>query len=132
MKQDKLLWKVDYKNIVPSHLTNVEQIIPYSNPSNLTVRQQHNIINAFENQAYDMAVEYVWKKAITNLREHILELGEEFVGELIQRPDVGARLGLESVLTDYNVIQIAEQLGMISHAGALDLRQSFEDRKSVV
>ena len=126
MKQDKLLWKVDYKNIVPSYMTNVEQIIPYSNPSNLTVRQQQNIIKAYENQAYDMAVEYVWKKAITNLREHILELGEEFVGELIQRPDVGAKIGLESVLTDYNVIQIAEQLGMISHAGALDLRQSFE------
>lgn len=66
------------------------------------------------------------EKAITNLREHILELGEEFVGELIQRPEVGTKVSMESVLTDYNVIVIAEQLGMISHAGALDLRQAFE------
>lgn len=126
MKKDKLSWRVEHKNVVPSNLTKVEQIIPFSNISNLTIKQQNNIITAFENQAYDMAVEYVWKKAITNLREHILELGEEFVGELIQRPDAGIKFGLESVLTDYNVIQIAEQLGMISHAGALDLRQSFE------
>lgn len=126
MEQNKLLWKVDSKTIIPSHLTDVQKIIPFSNPSNLTVRQQKNIINAYDNQAYDMVVEYVWKKAITNLREHILELGEDFVGELVQRPDVGIKIGLESVLTDYNVIQIAEQLGMISHAGALDLRQSFE------
>lgn len=126
MEQNKLLWKVEDKNVIPSHLTDVQQIIPFSNPSNLTLKQQQNIIKAFNNQAYDMAVEYVWKKAITNLREHILELGEDFVGELVQRPDVGIKMGLESILTDYNVIQIAEQLGMISHAGALDLRQSFE------
>lgn len=126
MKQDKLQWRVTDKEIIPSDVMEVPRIVPYSNPTNLTVTQQNNIISAFNNHAYDMAVEYVWKKAITNLREHILELGEEFVGELVQRPEVGARVSVESVLTDYNVIVIAEQLGMISHAGALDLRQAFE------
>lgn len=126
MKQDKLLWKVNNTTIIPSHIMDVQQIVPYSSPSNLTPKQQENIIVAFNNHAYDMAVEYVWKKAITNLREHILELGEEFVSELIQRPETGVKVGLESVMTDYTVIQIAEQLGMISHAGALDMRQAFE------
>lgn len=126
MKQNKLLWKMDNKNVIPSDVMDVERIVPYSNPTNLTEQQQNNIIAAFTGHAYDMAAEYVWKKAITNLREHILELGEEFVGELIQRPEVGVKVSMESVLTDYNVIVIAEQLGMISHAGALDLRQAFE------
>lgn len=125
-RQDKLQWKVVDKEVIPSNVTDVTKIIPYSNPTNLTEKQQKNIIAAFHNQAYDMVVEYVWKKAITNLREHILELGEEFVGELIQRPELGMNVSMESVLTDYNVIVIAEQLGMISHAGALDLRQAFE------
>lgn len=117
---------MDNKNVIPSDVMDVERIVPYSNPTNLTEQQQNNIIAAFTGHAYDMAAEYVWKKAITNLREHILELGEEFVGELIQRPEVGVKVSMESVLTDYNVIVIAEQLGMISHAGALDLRQAFE------
>ena len=126
MKQDKLLWKIDSKDVIPANVMDVKTIVPYSNPTNLTEQQQNNIIAAFNSHAYDMAAEYVWKKAITNLREHILELGEEFVGELIQRPEVGIKESMESVLTDYNVIVIAEQLGMISHAGALDLRQAFE------
>lgn len=126
MKKDKLLWKIDSKDVIPANVMDVKTIVPYSNPTNLTEQQQNNIIAAFNSHAYDMAAEYVWKKAITNLREHILELGEEFVGELIQRPEVGTKVSMESVLTDYNVIVIAEQLGMISHAGALDLRQAFE------
>lgn len=126
MKKDKLLWKIDSKDVIPANVMDVKSIVPYSNPTNLTEQQQNNIIAAFNSHAYDMAAEYVWKKAITNLREHILELGEEFVGELIQRPEVGIKVSMESVLTDYNVIVIAEQLGMISHAGALDLRQAFE------
>lgn len=126
MKKDKLLWKIDSKDVIPANVMDVKSIVPYSNPTNLTEQQQNNIIAAFNSHAYDMAAEYVWKKAITNLREHILELGEEFVGELIQRPEVGTKVSMESVLTDYNVIVIAEQLGMISHAGALDLRQAFE------
>ena len=109
MKQDKLLWKADNKDVIPANVMDVKTIVPYSNPTNLTEQQQNNIIAAFNSHAYDMAAEYVWKKAITNLREHILELGEEFVGELIQRPEVGVKVSMESVLTDYNVIVIAEQ-----------------------
>lgn len=126
MKQDKLQWGSNHKEIIPSNIMDVNKIIPYSNPTNLTLKQQNNIIAAFNSQAYDMAVEYVWKKAITSLKEHILELGEDFVGELIQRPGIGSSYNIETVLTDYNVIIIAEQLGMISHVGAMNLRQAFE------
>lgn len=126
MKEDKLQWIGNHKDDIPSNLMDVNQIIPYSNTSNLTLKQQKNIIAAFNSQAYDMAVEYVWKKAITSLKEHILVLGEDFVGELIQRPGVGSKINIETVLTDYNIIIIAEQLGMISHVGAMTLRQAFE------
>ena len=68
MRQDKLLWKMDNKDVIPVNVMDVNKIVPYSNPTNLTEQQQKNIIDAFNRNAYDMAAEYVWKKAITNLR----------------------------------------------------------------
>ena len=47
MRQDKLLWKMDNKDVIPVNVMDVNKIVPYSNPTNLTEQQQKNIIAAF-------------------------------------------------------------------------------------
>lgn len=124
---DKIqLWKAAQVSIVPQEAENIQGIICSSDVTNLSENQKNQIIGAFNAKAYDMAAEYVWKKTITKLREAILNLGNDFIMELLQRSDSDDNLQIDSLLTDYNTINLAEQLGMISCEGALDLRQSLE------
>lgn len=124
---DKIqLWKAAQVSIVPQEAENIQGIICSSDVTNLSENQKNQIIGAFNAKAYDMAAEYVWRKTITKLREAILNLGNDFIKELLQRSDSDDNLQIDSLLTDYNTINLAEQLGMISCEGALDLRQSLE------
>lgn len=124
---DKIqLWKAAQVSIVPQEAENIHGIICSSDVTNLSENQKNQIIGAFNAKAYDMAAEYVWRKTITKLREAILNLGNDFIKELLQRSDSDDNLQIDSLLTDYNTINLAEQLGMISCEGALDLRQSLE------
>lgn len=120
------LWKAASVSIVPQEAENIQDIICFSDVTNLSENQKNQIIGAFNAKAYDMAAEYVWRKTITKLREAILNLGNDFIKELLQRSDSDDNLQIDSLLTDYNTINLAEQLGMISGEGALDLRQSLE------
>lgn len=120
------LWKAASVSIVPQEAENIQNIICFSDVTNLSENQKNQIIGAFNAKAYDMAAEYVWRKTITKLREAILNLGNDFIKELLQRSDSDDNLQIDSLLTDYNTINLAEQLGMISGEGALDLRQSLE------
>lgn len=123
---DIQLYKPTHVQSTPYDEESIENIIPYSDDTNLTSQQKNQVISAFNAKAYDMAAEYVWRKAITKLREAVISLGWEFISELLQRSDFDGSSQIDSLLTDYNTIGLAEQLGMISREGALDLRQSFE------
>ena len=63
---------------------------------------------------------------ILTLREAILSLGEDFVGEMLLGAGGDKDIRLEDLLTDYKSINLAEQLGMISKGSALLLRQDYE------
>lgn len=104
---------------------NVCDIVKFSDDSNLTESQKSHISIAFNAKAYDMAAEYVWKKTITRLREAVLSLGEDFISELLQEGNT-SNIDVYSALTDYKTINLAEQLGMIPHSGAMELRQGLE------
>lgn len=109
---------------IPANKKDMVDIVPLA--KYLTERQQNQIIGAFKSEAYDMAAEYAWKKAIVKLKETIATLGMEFIGELLQRNDITEFTPLDSVLTDFATIQLAEQLGVIGKTAAIKLRQAQE------
>lgn len=114
------------KNIgVIDNSLNIKEIINFSDVTNLTKRQMEQVADAYKAGAYDMAAEYVWKKTITRLKEAILSLGMDFISEILQE-DSNTNIDVFSALNDYKSINLAEQLGMINHAGAMELRQCFE------
>ena len=92
----------------------------------LTDAQKLSVKSAFENKAYDMASEFIWKRSITRLKEVLTGFDIEFISEMLGRSDITPYDSFESVLNDYNVIKLAEQLGMISTGAAIHLRQSSE------
>ena len=114
------------KNIgVIANSLNIKEIIHFSDVTNLTERQMEQVADAYKAGAYDMAAEYVWKKTITRLKEAILSLGMDFISEILQE-DSNTNIDVFSALNDYKSINLAEHLGMINHAGAIELRQCFE------
>lgn len=126
MSNSLILWQNPENQVMPADVDTVNAIVGYANSSNLTPKQQTQIVQTFENGAYEMAAEYSWKKAITKLRKSLENLGADFIGELLDRSDIDKFTSLEEVLTDRKAIELAEQLGIIGKTGALKLRQSLE------
>lgn len=109
---------------LPATVKEASEIVPYANY--LSAKQKNQIIAAFQIEAFDMAAEYAWKKAMVKLKETIATLGMKFVGEMIGRDDFDETTSIDTEITDYTAIQIAEQLGVIGTTAALRLRQSNE------
>lgn len=109
---------------LPSKLDKPKDVLPYA--TSLTELQQKKIINAFKGEAYDMAAEYAWKKAMVKLKETIATLGMTFIGEMLSRNDIDEYTSMDVALTDYTTIQLAEQLGVLNKSASLKLRQANE------
>lgn len=118
------IWTGPEGVIIPVDKTEINDIIPYA--SNLTVKQQSQIVAAYNAKAYDMAAEYAWKKAIVKLKETIATLGMNFIGELLHRDDLDEYTPIDSVLTDFATVQLAEQLGVISKTASIKLKHAQE------
>lgn len=124
MNNDVILWKGPDGSIIPVNKSEAQEIVPYA--ISLTRKQQIHIVNAFQMEAFDMAAEFAWKKAMTKLKETISTLGMKFIGELLNRDDIDEYSTVDTALTDYSTINLAEQLGVIGTTAALKLRQANE------
>ncbi|QEM03490.1 hypothetical protein DIU31_008150 [Mucilaginibacter rubeus] len=109
---------------LPVSAKEAKEIMPLA--AYLSEKQKNQIISAFQVEAYDMAAEYAWKKAMVKLKETIATLGLRFIGEMLNRDDIDEYTSIDSVLTDYSAIQLAEQLGVIGNTAALKLRHCNE------
>ena len=69
--------------------------------SYLSDKQRNQIVAAFQIEAYDMAAEYAWKKAMVKLKETISTLGMKFIGEMLGREDIDEFSTIDTALTDY-------------------------------
>jgi hypothetical protein len=118
-------WEASVQNSMPANIKDIKGIVEYGN-NNLTVKQQKQIVGAYNMEAYDMAAEYAWKKAIIKLRNSLANLGIDFIAEFVQRDDVDEYTPIENVLTERATIDLAERLGVINSTGALHLRQAQE------
>lgn len=118
-------WVASTQNSMPANIKDIKGIVEYGN-NNLTLKQQKQIVGAYNMEAYDMAAEYAWKKAIIKLRNSLANLGMDFIAEFVQRDDVDEYTPIENVLTERATIDLAERLGVINSTGALHLRQAQE------
>lgn len=127
MKNDTpMLWTGTNGISIPSNINDPESIVKFANPDFFPIKQQEQIVKAFNIEAYDMAAEYAWKKAMIKLKETLATLGTKFLGEMLGRTDIDEYTPIDMLLTDYIAIQLAEQLGVIGKTAALKLKQAQE------
>jgi hypothetical protein len=124
MTDKALVWKGPAGLPLPPSASSASDIMPYAQA--LTEKQKHHVIRAFNDEAFDMGAEYVWRRSMVKLRNALQSLGMKFIGEMLGNQDIDELSNIESVLTDYDTISLSEQLGVVNSTGTLKLKQALE------
>lgn len=92
----------------------------------LSSKDKNQIVQAFELESYEMVSTYVWTKSINVLRSQLSKMGMSFIGEMLDRPDINDHSNLQQAISEYEAIQLAEELGIINGTIAFRLKQAME------
>lgn len=88
----------------------------------LSNNDANKIVKAFNSGLNDMAAEYIWSRTINTLKKNIMKFGEEFVAEMLDRPDISS---VEDI-SDYEVITLSSDLGFINQTAKIEFMQFSE------
>ncbi len=123
MADDVEIWRPKAPVVIPA---NVEGAALAEYARQLSPRDQQQIRVAFESESYEMGTLFLWSKTMSGLRRQLAGLGMMFIGEMLDRGDITADSSIENVVTDYEAVNLAEELGMFDSTQALRLRQAME------
>lgn len=89
-------------------------------------REQQQISSNIKQGNYEMASTYVWTRTMALLKKQLATLGMEFLGELLQRPDLDEFSEVGTSLSDSEAISLARDLGILTPTQTMRLFQSQE------
>lgn len=119
-----MLWQNKNLPVLPNKVSNISQIVELG--QQLSKRDQQQITKAFNDGSYEMVSSYVWTKSINSLRNQLSKMGVTFIAEMLDRPDINEYSDLQQVISEFEAIRLAEELGVISGTSAFRLRQAME------
>ncbi|HEV2221816.1 MAG TPA: hypothetical protein VGR84_02330 [Candidatus Acidoferrales bacterium] len=126
MSSEIILWEGAGLAKIPANETTPEQILTHANSRQLNARDRSQIIYAFNNQSYEMVSNFIWNKATSSLKAQLGRLGTAFIAEMLDRPDIPPDASITQVLTDYDALRLAKELGVVNPTGYLRLKHSFD------
>lgn len=88
----------------------------------LSNNDANKIVKAYDNGLYDMAAEYIWSRTISTLKKNIMKFGEEFVAEMLDRPDISS----VDDISEYEVITLSSDLGFINQTAKIEFMHFSE------
>ena len=118
------LWDAAGAVTIPADANTAKGIAQYARQLNR--RDISQISDAFLAGSYEMMSAFVWTKAMVALRKQLATLGMDFLGEMLGRSDVDEQSSVEQVVTEFDAIRLAEELGMVTGTSAMRLRQARE------
>lgn len=119
-----VLWDAPAAVRVPATVSSPSDIAPLA--KRLSEREQFQLVQAFDAGLFEMGANFVWGRTIAGLKSQLADLGVEFLAEILDRPDIRPNAEVHEVLTDYETVRLAEDLGMVGTTQALRLRQTLE------
>lgn len=117
------LWKSN-ADIAIQDTENITSVVSFA--KQLKNIDQQQIISAYSAGNFQMLSTYLWSKTITTLKSQLSKMGGAFVGEMLNRSDIGDSTNLQQAITDFEAIQLSENLGLISSKSAFRLKQSMD------
>ncbi|MEG8019893.1 hypothetical protein [Sphingomonas aerolata] len=112
MPGDVVLWKADSTSLIPDNLRDPHELS--GRALQLRDRERRQIATNFESGNYEVASTYVWTRTMALLKKQLASLGSEFVGELLQRPDLDEFSDITTNISDSEAISLARDLGIFS------------------
>lgn len=109
---------------VPKGVSTAEGIASYA--KQLAPREVTQIIQAYKSGSFEMGSIFVWQKTMAGLKKKLGALGMDFIGEMLDRRDITASSNPQQVLTDYDALRLAEELGFFPTSQSLRLRHASE------
>jgi hypothetical protein len=116
------LWRPSGQPAVPDTLSDPNQIA--SRALQLRDRERTQIATNFVAGNYELASAFVWMRTMALLKKQLAALGMEFIGELLQRPDIGEFSDVRTTVSDTEAISLARDLGIITPLQTMRLFQS--------
>jgi len=117
-------WSAQEGAVIPQG-SDPDEIVVFASPQ-LTKRDMHSIVRAFESESYEMVSAFIWSKAAAVLKKQISKLGMDFVGEMLGRPDLDEDSDPATSIADHEALALAEDLGIISSTQGLRLKHALE------
>ncbi|MDD3364771.1 MAG: hypothetical protein PHZ03_07315 [Syntrophomonas sp.] len=117
-----VLWGSPNGIEIPTEACGINDVAPYIIALNGAEVQK--IMVAFEMRAYDMGIEYVWKRTTSILRDKVLSFGQDFVLEMLGRPNEDFENG--DSISDVEVISLASDLGIINKTARMQFLHNHE------
>lgn len=118
------IWKNTDLPVLPKKINNISELVNFG--LQLSTKDQKQIVNGFEAGSYEMVATYVSTKAISSLKNQLSKMGVSFIAELLDRPDIDEHTNLQSAISEYEAIKLAEELAIISGTSAFRLKQAIE------
>lgn len=117
-------WKDTSIVEIPKGLDQPKDILVFADA--LRSKDVDQLVQAFDIGNYEMASSFAWQKAMVGLKNRLGALGMGFIGEMLQRPDIKQGSSPTQLLSDYDAITLASELGLVSASEYMRLHQSME------
>lgn len=123
------LWNSNSGVTLPKNIITFKELVPYN--KRLYPRELIQIEKAFDNDLYDMSIEYTWTRTVNIIKEKVMSFGQEFVLEMLGRSDNDSI----STLSETEIIRLATDLGIINETAKIrflhiiELITHFSSRK---
>ncbi len=124
MNNSVVVWKEPTGTIVPKAADTALAIATVA--KNLSLRDQKQIVTAFQSEAFEMMAGFVLNKALSQLKRALASLGMAFVGEMLGRADLDEDSVPTVSISNYEAITLARELGLINSTDAKRLTQHLE------
>ena len=118
------LWRPQAVAVVPNDARGVDVIAGHA--VQLSDRELRQVLQTYEAGAFEIGATYVWSRTMAGLKRQLSLLGVDFVAEMLDRPDIRNDAGIHEVLTDFEAVRLAEELGMFDNRHALRMRHALE------
>jgi hypothetical protein len=116
-------WNSLEVEVIPASAYQPDQIASFARQ--LNERERTQVVHAFDAGHFEMGTTFVWSRTMAGLKNRLSVLGIQFIAEMLDRPDIRPSAQVHEVLTDYDAVRLAEELGMVGSTQALRLRQSL-------
>ena len=118
------LWEARTGVPVSDATTSVPQIVGAA--KQLRERERLQIINNLTAGNFEVAATFIWHRSMALLKKQLAHLGNEFISELLQRPDIDEHSDISTAVSEAEAISLARDLGMLTPTQAMRLVHSQE------